>query len=418
VKLAACAIAVLGAVSGTALLLPGHASTAQADNVAKPAVSRLDVSAARAAGTALLHPDGAPLRSAAAPSGGRPNAAAGTPRTAVPASNLGRAGSAAHGGSPSAIATAPSTPTPTGSVPLGPAVVPSGPDLRSIIRSTSAGSLLKLQASTYVLHDFDSHLMGADLGTDGLAGAGIGKTVIEMAPRSSTKASDVPTAAYSTNQLYLLSTIGGTPGLSGFTVKATDQGHLYNGVRIGHATNARIHDVRIESVPGNNSFPPGETFVLNDWRTTGSVYDDITIDGGGVAAAGFGVNSSSDITINRSTFTGTAHSSGGAFWQSKDITLNDVSIVDNRSGLNFERDTGTIVLNRPTFSGNRLYDLQFGSDRGGAHVVITDPRLTPGQKIRINAPLTYRGGTNDQRHGDIHVIVGGVDRTSELVQFL
>lgn len=411
--LAACAIAVLGAVTGAALLLPGRPSTAQADNLATPTALRGDASATRDAAAGSLSPNGAPHRSVAAtPLRGS------HPSTAAPSSTVAPAVSAAHGASTSAVATTTSTPTPARSGPRAAAVVTTGPDLRSIISGTAAGSLLKLHASTYVLHDFDAQLMGANLGTDGLEGAGIGKTVIEMAPRSSTKAGDVPTAAYSTNQLYLLSTIGGTPGLSGITVRATDQGHLYNGVRIGHATDARIRDLRIESIPGSNSFPPGETFVLNDWRTTGSVYDDITIDGGGVAAAGFGVNSSSDITINRSTFTGTAHSSGGAFWQSKDITLNDVSIVDNRSGLNFERDTGTIALNRPTFSGNRLYDLQFGSDWGGAHVVITDPKLAPGQRIRINAPLTYRGGTNDQKHSDIHVIVGGVDRTSELVQFL
>jgi hypothetical protein len=260
--------------------------------------------------------------------------------------------------------------------------------------------------------------MGADLGTDGLVGAGIGKTVIEMAPHSSTKAGDVPTTPYTTNQLYLVSTIGGTPGLSGFTVKATDQGHLYNGIRVGHATNARIHDVRIESVPGNNSFPPGETFVLNDWRTTGSVYDGITIDGGGVAAAGFGGNSSSDITIDNSTLTGMAYSSGAAFWQSRNITLNDVRIVDNRSGLNFERDTGSITLNRPTFSGNRLYDIQMGSDQGGADVVIQDPVLAAGQRIRMNVPADYHGGPNDQSRSRIHVYVNGVDRTNQLVQFL
>jgi hypothetical protein len=293
-----------------------------------------------------------------------------------------------------------------------------GSDLRAIIAANPSGSLLALRQGTYVMKDFDSHLMGADLGTDGIQGAGSGSTVIEMTPGTSTKAGSVPTTPYSTNQLYLLSTIGGTPGLSGFTLHATDQGHLYNGLRIGRATNARVSDVRIENVPGDASFPPGETFLLNDWRTTGSVYDGVTIDGGGVAAAGFGVNSSTDITINSSTFTGTAHSSGGAFWQSQNITLNDVAVTNNRSGLNFERDSGTITLNRPTFSGNRLYDLQFGSDQGGANVVITDPKLAPGQKIVINAPLQYHGGPNGQQRSDIHVIVGGVDRTSELVQYL
>ena len=56
--------------------------------------------------------------------------------------------------------------------------------------------------------------------------------------------------------------------------------------------------------------------------------------------------------------------------------------------------------------------------QGGANVVINDPVLPAGQKIRINAPLQYHGVTNDQKRSNIHVYVNGVDRTSELVQFL
>jgi hypothetical protein len=239
-----------------------------------------------------------------------------------------------------------------------------------------------------------------------------------MAANSSSKAGSVPTTPYTTNQLYLLSTIGGTPGLSGFTLRATQQGHLYNGLRIGQATNARVHDVKVVAVPGNASFPPGETFVLNDWRTNGSVYDRITIDGGGVSAAGFGTNSSTNVTVNNSTFTGTAYSSGAAIWQTTNVTLNDVRIVNNRSGINFERSGGTIRLNRPVFKGNRLYDMQFGTDLGGGQVTIVDPVLEPGQKLRLNVPTNYQGHVNGQKRSNIHVIVHGVDRTSELIQYL
>lgn len=278
--------------------------------------------------------------------------------------------------------------------------------------------MLGLNAGTYVMQDFDSQSMGVNLRNSGLKGAGSGSTTIEMTPHSSTKASTVPTTPFSTNQLFLLSTIGGTPGLSGFTLKATDQGHLYNGLRVGQATNARITDVKVVGVPGTTSSPPGETALLSDWRSTGSVYDGITIDGSGVAAAGFETNSSSDVTINNSTFTGTAYSSGGAFWETKNLTMNNVRIVNNRSGLNFERDTGTITLNKPTFSGNRFYDMQMGSDQGGANVIINDPVLAAGQKIRMNVPGSYNGGANNQLRSNIHVYVNGVDRTSQLVQFL
>jgi hypothetical protein len=179
-----------------------------------------------------------------------------------------------------------------------------------------------------------------------------------------------------------------------------------------------VHDVKVQAVPGTTSFPPGETFVLNDWRTVGSVYSRITIDGAGVAAAGFGTNSSRNVTINDSTFTGTAHSSGAAMWQTTNITMNDVRIVNNRSGINFERSGGTIRLVRPVFRNNAHYDMQFGTDLGGGTVTIVDPVLAPGQKLRLNVPGNYHGHVNGQKRSNIHVIVNGVDRTKDLIQYL
>jgi hypothetical protein len=422
-KVAACAVAVLGAVSTAALLLPGQTSTATADALSAPTTSptQLPTGAARGAAiAALVH---RPSRSAShhglaiGKASHRPSRG-GRGRASAPAASSTSTASASVAASvPASSSSSSSTTTPLATASRD-AVATTGTDLRSIIGAAANGSLLGLNAGNFVMRDFDSNLMGANLRQSGIRGAGVDKTVIEMVPHTSTKAGHVPTANYTTNQLYLLSTIGGTPGLSGFTLKATDQGHLYNGLRIGQTTNARVSDVKVEGVPGNKSFPPGETFVLNDWRTDGSVYDRITIDGAGVAAAGFGANSSTNITINNSRFTGAAYSSGAAFWQTRNITMNNVMAVDNRSGMNFERDTGTITLNRPTFRNNRLYDMQFGSDQGGANVIINDPVLAPGQKIRMNVPLQYHGVSNGQKRSNIHVYVNGVDRTSQLVQFL
>jgi hypothetical protein len=260
--------------------------------------------------------------------------------------------------------------------------------------------------------------MAVDLQNRGIAGAGVDKTIIEMAPHSSTKAGSVPTTSMSSNQLVLLSTLGGTPGLSGFTLRATAQGHLYNGLRIGKTVGARVHDVKIEGVPGNASSPPGETSLFGDWRTDRSVYSRLTLDGSNVAAVGFAANSSTNVTVDDSTFTRTAYSSGAAIWQTTNITMNDVRIVDNRSGINFERSGGTITLNRPVFRNNRFYDMQFGTDLGGGTVTIVDPVLAPGQKLRLNVPANYHGHVNGQKRSNIRVIVHGVDRTNDLLQYL
>jgi hypothetical protein len=62
--------------------------------------------------------------------------------------------------------------------------------------------------------------------------------------------------------------------------------------------------------------------------------------------------------------------------------------------------------------------MQFGTDLAGGTVTIVDPVLAPGQKLRLNVPLQYHGHTNGQKRSNIHVIVNGVDRTNDLVQYL
>ena len=290
--------------------------------------------------------------------------------------------------------------------------------LPALIAATPVGGSVPLRATRYVLTDFRPNLLGANLGQRGLVGAGVGRTLVEMAPHSSTKAARIPTEPYTTNQLYLLSTIGGAPQLSGFTLLGTPQGHLYNGLRVARTVGARVHDVWIEHIPGGRSFPPGETFALNDYRTDHSVYTHLTIDGSGVSAAGFATNSSWNVTVNDSTFTRTAYSAGATIWQTRNVTMNRVRVVGNRSGINFERSGGTIRMNRPTFRHNGSFDLQFGTDLAGGTVTITDPVLAAGQRLRLHVPARYHGRPNGQLRSRIHVLVHGVDRTRQLVQYL
>jgi hypothetical protein len=275
-----------------------------------------------------------------------------------------------------------------------------------------------LAGGTYSFANFARNSMGATVPTTGLTGAGSDQTVLEMTPHSSTKAGTIPTRDYATNQLSLLEA-SGTPVLSGFTLQGTDQGHLYNGLRLEHATDARVTNVKVAAIPGNMNHPPGETFGINDYRTTGSVYCGLEIDGAGVGAAGFGANDSTNLTIRNAVSHGSPHSAGFTFWQSSDITLVDVTSTHNRGGLNFERDSGTISIVRPVLSALKNgHELSFNSDVASAKVTITDPVLPPDGKLRILVVPTYLGRPNQQQKSDIHVLIGGVDRTRDVVRWV
>lgn len=305
----------------------------------------------------------------------------------------------------------------TGAAGIVPGVVTDGSDLRSAVRA-AGGRPVSVGAGRWTFRDFADGNHGVDLPAGGLVGAGSGHTVIGMTPGSSSHAGRVPTAPYTTNPLDLLSVTGESPTLSGFTLAGTDQGHLYNGLRVGDTTNLHASDIAVTSVPGATNYPPGETFGINDWRTRGSDWSHVTVDGHGVGAAGFGVNNSADITITSSTFTGMAYSAGIAVWQSSDVVLDHDRITGNRSGINLERDTGTITMTAPTFTGNRQRDVQVMTDGPGATITITDPVLDPGQKLRIRVPATYRGHPEGQSKDRIRVIVAGVDATDQLVQWV
>lgn len=51
-------------------------------------------------------------------------------------------------------------------------------------------------------------------------------------------------------------------------------------------------------------------------------------------------------------------------------------------------------------------------------MIITDPVLAPGRRLRLQVPAEYHGHIDGQRRSDIHVLVHGIDRTTELVQSL
>lgn len=292
--------------------------------------------------------------------------------------------------------------------------IPAAP-LRTLVSRVSSSATLRLGTGAFRFSNFTDDLLGVSLIGAGIHGDGTARTILEMTPHSSTKGSHASRAKGSTNQLSLMRA-GGSPKLSDFTLLGTKQGHLYNGLRLSKTHDARLTNVRVKAIPGDDHVNPGETFGINDFRTSGTVYDGVEVDGAGVGATGIGTNMSNDVTIVDSYLHDNPHSAGAAFWETHGITLKHVISTDNKTGLNFERTSGSVLIDRPVFHGNKV-DLHIGSDRGSTRYTIIDPEYS-GSKLRIMLQPRYMGSHNDQKRSDIRVLVHGVDRTDQVVQWV
>jgi len=294
------------------------------------------------------------------------------------------------------------------------------------LSSVPAGGVLG--DAIYTFSDFsiskDGRQVGAVLPAAGLSGQGATRSIVRMDAGSSTKASTVPAddpANVNPLDLLLVTGTAGTqvsPTLSGFTLQGTAQGHLYNGLRLSYTRGATISGVKVAAVPGNYHINPGETFGINDWQGHGNTYTDVEVDGAGVGASALGFNSSENVTVTRADLHDNPYSAGVAAWKTRNVTLTDVRTTGNRTGLNFERVTGTVVVTRPTIQGNTEQDLYIGTDGDSATYTITDPVLTAGAKLRIRLPANEMGSPNQQKKSDIKVLVNGTDVTASLVQWL
>lgn len=282
------------------------------------------------------------------------------------------------------------------------------------------GRVISLGRGRLRLRNFkraDGSLNGGVLGgtTGGLVGAGASRSTVALVAHSSTHKSDVPHTSSRTNQMSILRATGSARLLRGFLVRATVQGHIYNGLRVDRVQGLRASHIKVVGVPGNEHQQPGETFGINDFRTVGSRWSHIVVDGHGVGASGFGVNTSKNITICAATARNNAAAMGFAFWQSNGIRLVDCVATDNGfSGFNFERTSGTVTMIRPVAHGNR-YDMRIASDRSSAKFRIVDPKLVHG---RWTIWMPKRWFTvNKQKRADVTLIIHGRTR-NDLLRFV
>jgi MOSC domain-containing protein YiiM len=299
----------------------------------------------------------------------------------------------------------------------------SGATFSARVNSAPASNTVSLATSTYSFSDFADTVAGVQTGASitgsGLVGSGIDRSILQMAPASSTKAASVPTAAGTTNQLYLMAFTKSGLHLDCFTLAGTHQGHLYNGIRLSQVTGAVLSNLKLVGTsPGNSYIPPGETFAINDYRGTNNAYTNVEIDGQGTGATAFGSNSSVGGVWTDDYAHDHQYSAGIALWQmTGTMTLTRFRSVNNRVGINLERVNGTVNITQPTLMGNTAHDLFIGNDQGSTKINIYDPILSPGQKIRIHNAGLEQGNPNLQVLSDIKVYVNGVDSTASMVVY-
>ena len=323
---------------------------------------------------------------------------------------------------PSPIPSPNPSPTPTPSPTPGPTPGPSASyNFNSTIGALPAPTNLTLKNGYYTVSDF---AYAGNYGVysnriKGIVGAGVTSSVIQMNQMTSSKAGTIPTASGTTNQ-YDLVRLDGTQKLSDFTIQGTNQGHLYNGLLLYYSSGSMLSNLKIAAIPGNNHFPPGETFSINDFHGNNNVYNNVEVDGAGVGASGFGLNSSSGGTWNNSYSHNNKYSIGWAFWQhTNGATINNSNSSNNHSGVNFERATGTYYLNNMTFGGNQDADISGGQDQSGYFkVIVKDPVLLYGQtKLKVHWFTSEAGVPSKYGKSNIQVIVQGVDKTDSMIQW-
>lgn len=196
---------------------------------------------------------------------------------------------------------------------------------------------LLLGAETYGLPDFTAGDKTAALFADGIVGAGIGNTIIDLTGPLQTQFPDpatIKTTRY--NVIRIQGTakkkLAGTV-LKGFTLRVsakTNAAQLFNGLLVAYAEGLLAEDVEIQGVPGSRNGPPGETFGLDLSHVKDFKLRGVIVDGQQVSAAGIGTNNCSDGLLDSCQSTNSLASHNFTHWTSQRLT--HVSCVAANAG--------------------------------------------------------------------------------------
>lgn len=282
----------------------------------------------------------------------------------------------------------------------------------------------------------------------GIIGAGIDKTIIQLRPGSSTKANLVPVqSTKTTNPLTMMRLAKGQVISSGFTISGTEQPvdpntglpHLYGGWTQYMGNGSHVSDVKVTGIPGDWNSPPGETFANNAYRDVDTVFERVEVDGWiwlwtknpdgsltrtkgrRVGGSPLGGNASTRLTIRdcyfhdsyvsmlTNSFTGDPFT--GA--PSVDYTTERVRVENNgntstaggkkASGMNHEGVNGNITHRYPTIvlTGTAYPHFAFNNGQADAQIEIIEPTWSGGPSwangcLVMEIGDTYVGQPNKQ----------------------
>lgn len=193
-----------------------------------------------------------------------------------------------------------------------------------------------------------------------------------MTPGSSTKAGSVPTTTGDTNEFHLIDMNRSNQVLKNLTLKGTNQGHFYNGLRIGNGSVSPQTGNVVDNVlfwgcwPGNQNFPPGETFGVDTNHTDGCRIINCELDGrdpdtgNRTGASPIGFNTSTNCYV-ADTYAHHGRTGMLTFWQCSNIhtvryrcvSTASGSGVFSGSGINHEQVSGEILHESPNLSIDR-----------------------------------------------------------------
>lgn len=316
----------------------------------------------------------------------------------------------------------------------------SGSTLTAKAASATSSNVISFPAGNNTFSDFaqttDGVVNGYFNGSQGIVGVGPDLTTFSMVASTSTKAASVPTQAQGgTNQLYLMHfNKASNLTLSCFGLNGSEQGHLYNGIRMHQCENAQIKNVKLNgAAPGDWYFQPGETFGIASYGGDNHYYENVTIDGtlNGTprGASAFGANglSATDgirgYTYKNCWGNNQPYSAAFALWQGAGVhtLIGCGSTGGNRTNLNLERmgrevfrgsSSAMCTVNVVNYTWGSVIaagqDIFYGNDQGRTYLNIYDPiGRSASNKIKVYYPSTEQGNPQLAQMGDIKVYVGG-----------
>jgi hypothetical protein len=272
-----------------------------------------------------------------------------------------------------------------------------------------------------------SHTAASDFRGRSLAGNG--RTTYRMAPHTSTRGQEIAGIPKGKSNPYRLLAFGGDGppsaaknlGISGFSVRGTDQGHSYGGLRVGYSQSAHLHDFTVKGIPGHAPGPPGETFSVATYHSDQALMERIKVDGRNdagkpVAATLFGINSSVGTVIRNCVANYAAYGMALAVWDSKDTTVTDFDARYSRHPINFEQaHPGFIRLTRVDMRGQTDGgpNITVNSNLGSSKVTIIDPKVDR-WPLRVGvSKANYIGKPQLQKASDVTLIINGKNVTGD-----